>query len=385
MEHDVPACRLGVTDEDRAFEADRRVLYAALLLARRPQTRVKPQVVAAAQELLPAVQAYLSGGDKLLAEAAERYAQACGAEEFLQAKRREWLNDHPLIATFSIVARDMANGDFGVAVASKFLAVGMVVPWAQADAGAVATQAWANMTFGPDGLSLLAQGNAAEPTLKLLLDSDEGRQHRQVGLVDSKGRAATWTGSECMDWAGGVTGAGYAIQGNILAGEHVIQAMATAFEQTEGELAERLMAALLAGDVAGGDRRGRQSAALYVARKGGAYGGLLDRYIDLRVDDHQQPVQELERLLKLHRFYLQRPDPATLLAFDQQLVREVQTMLHAFDYYQGPINGSYDAATHQALDSYAGVENLEERIVGMEHIDPLVLEYMRTKYQEHSS
>lgn len=283
----------------------------------------------------------------------------------------------PIVATFSIVALDAQNGDLGVAVASKFLAVGSVVPWARAGGGAVATQAMANIAYGPDGLALLEQGRSAEETLAALLANDAEREHRQVGIVDARGGAAAHTGAECMDWAGHVVGAGFTTQGNILTGAGVAQAIAQAFEQATGELAERLLAALCAGDQAGGDRRGRQSAALYVARAGGSYGGLLDRYIDLRVDDHPDPTMELARLLRLHRFYLTPPRAEDMLPIDAALATELQRRLTAAGYYHGPLSGSYDAATHAALLAYGGVENLEERLISDTQIDPQVLAYLR--------
>jgi uncharacterized Ntn-hydrolase superfamily protein len=282
-----------------------------------------------------------------------------------------------IVATFSIVARDPQNGDLGVAVASKFLAVGAVVPWARAGAGAIATQALANIAYGPDGLALLERGRSAQEVLDELLAADEQRDHRQVGVVDARGGSAAHTGKECLAWAGHLVGAGFTVQGNILAGAQVIQAMAAAFAQAPGELAERLLAALRAGDEAGGDRRGRQSAALYVARAGGSYGGLLDRYIDLRVDDHTSPVPELARLLRLHRFYLTPPRQEDLLPIDATIGRELQELLTRAGYYHGPINGVYDAATRAALEQYGGVENLEERLISVTHIDRLVLDYMR--------
>lgn len=207
----------------------------------------------------------------------------------------------PPVATFSIVARDPETGDLGVAVQSKFLGVGAVVPWARADVGAVATQAWANTRWGPEGLALLGKGLSAERTLDLLVERDPGRAWRQAGIVDASGRAASYTGEKALDWAGGVTGDGYACQGNILAGPEVAREMARGFESAEGPLAERLVAALAAGQAAGGDRRGRQSAALLVVRRGGGYSGFDDRMIDLRVDDHERPIEELGRLLALHR------------------------------------------------------------------------------------
>ena len=287
--------------------------------------------------------------------------------------------DKRIVATFSIVARDMANGDLGVAVASKFLSVGAVVPWAQAGIGAVATQALANMSFGPQGLALMADGMSAVETLESLLAEDEGREDRQAGFVDDAGGAVAFTGTNCSAWAGHIIGEGFTCQGNILTGREVVEAMATAFRTSDGELAERLLAALLAGDEAGGDRRGRQSAALYVARANGSYGGYTDRYIDLRVDDHADPVPELVRLLKLHRFYLTPPQQSDLILIDATIAQELQTLLFNAGYYTGPINGTYDDATYAALDAYGGVENLEERLISRTHIDPAVLEYMRNK------
>jgi uncharacterized Ntn-hydrolase superfamily protein len=284
-----------------------------------------------------------------------------------------------IIATFSIVARDPHNGDLGVAVASKFLAVGSMVPWAQAGAGAVATQALANISYGPRGLSLMSSGGTAAEALETLLAEDPEREHRQAGLVDARGGAAAHTGKECMDWAGHIVGEGFTAQGNILAGKDVVAAIASAFTGKRGELAERLLAALQAGDEAGGDRRGRQSAALYVARAGGSYGGLLDRYIDLRVDDHVAPVPELARLLRLHRFYLTPPRETDLVPIDRAIAQELQALLGQAGYYHGAVSGEYDAATRAALEQYGGVENLEERLISSTAIDPQVLAYLREK------
>jgi uncharacterized Ntn-hydrolase superfamily protein len=204
----------------------------------------------------------------------------------------------PKGGTFSIVAYDPVNQDWGVAVASKFFAVGSVVPWAKAGVGAVATQAFANTSFGPRGLLILEQGADAETALKVLVASDTGRAQRQAGIVDAKGNAATYTGEKCNAWAGGVEGVNFVCQGNILAGEKVVKAMAKAFEAGKGELAERLLAALEAGDAAGGDSRGRQSAAILVVRPGGGYGGWDDRYLDIRVDDDPQPIKGLRRMME---------------------------------------------------------------------------------------
>jgi uncharacterized Ntn-hydrolase superfamily protein len=202
-------------------------------------------------------------------------------------------------STFSIVAHDPVRKEWGIGVASKFLAVGAVVPWAKADAGAVATQSFANTTYGPRGLELLAKGKSADEVIKLLTDDDKQKDVRQVGIVDAQGNPATFTGSKCQPWAGGKTGKHYACQGNILAGEKVVDAMAKAFEEAKGPLAWRIMAAMEAGDQAGGDRRGKQSAAILVVRDRGGYGGFNDRAIDFRVDDHADPIPELARILAL--------------------------------------------------------------------------------------
>jgi len=206
----------------------------------------------------------------------------------------------PTVATFSIVAVDKATGEIGVAVQSKFIAVGAVVPWAKAGVGAVATQAWANTTYGPRGLDMLANGKTPQQAIDQLTGDDERAAHRQVGIVSADGKAATFTGKQCNAWAGGVTGDGFAVQGNILAGEAVVKAMAEAFEKSEGELGARLIDALEAGQQAGGDKRGRQSAALLIVRDGWGYSGYNDRYRDLRVDDHPEPIKELRRVYGLH-------------------------------------------------------------------------------------
>jgi uncharacterized Ntn-hydrolase superfamily protein len=203
------------------------------------------------------------------------------------------------VATFSIVARDPATGDLGVAVQSKFFAVGAVVPWARAGCGAVATQASANTTFGPRGLDLLARGLAPAAVLDSLLAADPGRDQRQIGIVDASGRSAAATGPKCQAWAGHRSGPDYAVQGNILAGEPVVLAMEKAFLEAKGHLGGRLIAALAAGQAAGGDSRGQQSAALLIVREKGGYGAFNDRYCDLRVDDHATPIAELRRLYEL--------------------------------------------------------------------------------------
>jgi uncharacterized Ntn-hydrolase superfamily protein len=263
--------------------------------------------------------------------------------------------------TFSIVAADVAAGDWGVAVASKFPAVGSVVPWAKAGVGAVATQSWANTAFGPDGLALMESGVAAKQALERLLMGDHGREDRQVGLVDARGRAATFTGTKCMEWAGGIGGEHFVCQGNILTGPEVVESMADSFRRAEGDLVDRLVSALVAGDATGGDRRGRQSAALLVMREGGGYEGRNDRYVDIRVDDHPQAVSELTRVFAVYdREILVRNDP--LLPAEPELVTEIQRRLIARGDYAGAENGVLDQLTRQAIAAFAGEFNLEGRL-----------------------
>jgi uncharacterized Ntn-hydrolase superfamily protein len=263
--------------------------------------------------------------------------------------------------TFSIVAFDPANGDLGVAVASKFPAVGAVVPWAHAGVGAVATQSWANTDFGPEGLQLMGGGLPAPQALDAVLEPDADREERQVGFVDAEGRAATFTGANCMDWAGGVAGDGFAVQGNILAGEEVVAELGRAFAETEGDLCDRLLAALLAGDAAGGDRRGKQSAALLVVRASGGYEGRNDRYIDLRVDDHPEAPAELARLFTVwdDTMLIRNDEPVEA---DAAAVEDLQRRLAAVGAYDGPPNGAFDDATRAALADWAGRYNLEGRL-----------------------
>jgi uncharacterized Ntn-hydrolase superfamily protein len=264
--------------------------------------------------------------------------------------------------TFSIAAIDPANGDLGVAVASKFPAAGAAVPFARAGVGAVATQAAANTTFGPAGLALLEGGMDAASALDALVAADDGRDERQVGVVDAAGAAATFTGSACFDWAGGIAGDGFAAQGNILTGEGVVAAMAEAFTGAGGDLCDRLLAALLAGDAAGGDRRGRQSAALVVVRAGGGYEGFNDRYVDLRVDDHPDAPSELARVFGVwDETMLVRDD--TAVEASPEVVARVQAGLIEAGYLDpGGATGVYDDATRGALTDWAGWENLEMRI-----------------------
>jgi len=266
--------------------------------------------------------------------------------------------------TFSLVACDLEAKQWGVAVASKFPAVGAVVPWVRGGTGAIATQALAAVGYGPQGLERLAGGASAQRVVEDLTGSDAGSSDRQLGVVDAQGASATFTGADCMDWAGGRTGDGYAAQGNILAGRHVVDALADTFTAATGSLAERLCQALLTADRAGGDRRGRQSAALVVRQPGGGYGGDNDILIDLRVDDHQDPVPELIRLLGVHQLLFGKTAPEQFLPLEGDLAAEVSSLLAA--------------RGHDSLDVWAGVENLEERLwPDGSKIDPEVLRVLR--------
>ncbi|MBA2617832.1 MAG: DUF1028 domain-containing protein [Rubrobacter sp.] len=280
-----------------------------------------------------------------------------------------------IVATFSIAAFDPETDSLGVAVQSKFLAVGAVVPWARAGVGAVATQAMANFNYGPRGLQLMAEGRTAEETVEALTSADEDRDHRQLGVVDARGRAATYTGSRCFDWAGGVTGEHYAAQGNILVGRETVEAMAKTYEETGGEFAARLLAALGAGQEAGGDSRGRQSAALLVVREGGGYGGDNDRVIDLRVDDHPGPIEELARLRDLHALYFGETGPEDVIAVDGDARKEVVDALLRAGYIRE--RDADDEALLDALSAFIRTENFEEREQARGHVDRAVLEFMR--------
>src|SRR5580765_5310736 len=271
-----------------------------------------------------------------------------------------------VVATYSIVACDLDAGQWGVAVQSKFLAVGSVVPWAEPHVGAVATQSYANPRFGPDGLALLRQGMSADEVVKRLTEADDGREHRQLGVVDARGAAATFTGGECQDWAGGRTGDGYAAQGNILVSAETVDALAETFEATAGRLlAERLLDCLDAAQAAGGDKRGQQSAALLVVEKDAGYAQLSDVVVDLRVDDHDRPVEELRRIYGLHRALFGTTPKAQWLDVDDALRADLTDRLARL---------GYDGPLEQALPAWAGTENYEMRVEGVERVDPVVLE-----------
>lgn len=279
--------------------------------------------------------------------------------------------------TFSIVASDLKEQTWGVSVASKFPAVGAVVPYAQAGVGAVATQSFANTSFGPGGLELMARGCAAKEALALLLKDDSDKQLRQVGLVDAKGGSATFTGSGCFTWAGGVSGRGYAIQGNILAGGKVVPAMEKAFLKANGNLPERLHAALLAGDRAGGDKRGRQSAAIYVVKPKGGYGGYLDRWLDYRVDDHEDPVRRLGELLEMHELYFGKSPESERMPIKGRVLMRLRTILKQ----QGYLKKDKDFIAE--FNEFIGNENFEERAdANARWIDRPVLKYLVKKFEK---
>jgi uncharacterized Ntn-hydrolase superfamily protein len=274
-----------------------------------------------------------------------------------------------VVATYSIVACDLDAGQWGVAVQSKFLAVGSVVPWAEPHVGAIATQSYANPRYGPDGLALLREGHSAEEVVEALTAADDGRAERQVGVVDRQGRGATFTGGECHDWAGGRTGNGYAAQGNILVSEETVDALAVTFEQNGHlSLAERLIECLASAQAAGGDRRGQQSASLLVVEKDAGYANLSDTVVDLRVDDHEHPIAELRRLFVLHNELFGITPPEDWLTVDEDLAAELRDRLGRLGHH-----GELD----EAFTDWAGTENLEERVDGVERIDPVVLAALR--------
>jgi uncharacterized Ntn-hydrolase superfamily protein len=277
----------------------------------------------------------------------------------------------PLIATYSIVACDLHAGQWGVGVQSKFLAVGSVVPWAEPHVGAIATQSYANPRYGPDGLALLRAGRSAQQTIDELTAADDDRAQRQVGIVDGHGDAATFTGEECLDWAGGRTGEGYAAQGNILVSQATVDALSVTFEESLGEpLAERLIACLAAAQAAGGDSRGQQSASLVVVERDGGYAKLSDLVVDLRVDDHERPIAELQRLYGLHQELFGSTPRSDWLPVDVALAGELRERL---------ARAGYDGDLQQAFLDWAGSANLEERVDGIARIDPVVLAALRTQ------
>ena len=273
------------------------------------------------------------------------------------------------VATYSIAACDLEARQWGVAVQSKFLAAASVVSWAEPEAGAVATQAYANPRYGPEGLALLREGVSADEAVRRLTEADDGREHRQLGIVDREGRSATYTGGECFDWAGGRTGPCYAAQGNILVSAATVDALADTFEGNEGRsLAERLLECLAAAQEAGGDRRGQQAAGVLVVERDGGYAGLSDAVVDLRVDDHGRPIEELRRIFGIHQLLFGKTPKEEWLDVDEALGRELGERLARL---------GYEGELADALFRWAGNENLEERVEGAERVDPVVLDELR--------
>lgn len=263
-----------------------------------------------------------------------------------------------------------------MAVQSKFLAVGAVVPWAKAKVGAIATQAYSNTSYGPEGLRLLGKGISPEQVLDCLIKADPDRAWRQVGIVNARGQAAAFTGERCLPWAGHLIGEGFTCQGNILVSQAVVVAMAEAFVKASGSLADRLLAALEAGQAAGGDRRGQQSATLVVVREQGGYGGQNDRYIDLRVDDHPRPIEELKRLYELHQLYFAPAKPADLVPLDKTLIATLQRLLKTLGYWKKGIDGSFSPEFKETLSLFCHMENLEEHLRNGDQFDIRILRYI---------
>lgn len=289
------------------------------------------------------------------------------------------------LSTFSIVAFDPETDELGVAVQSKFLAAGAVVPWAEANVGAVATQSAANTTYGPKGLKMLKNGEEPATVVEKLTNADEEKGIRQVGLVDASGNSAAFTGDDCIDYAGHRSEENFTCQGNILVSEETITSMAKKFRDTEGEnLSERLVAALKAADEAGGDKRGKQSAALLVVEEEGGYGGFNDRKIDLRVDDSPTPIEKLDELLSLHQLYFSQPAEKELVELDEDVVKKIQYLMGELGYYSGPVSGNYDEKTSEAFLEYCRTENFEEKLRDDDKLDFRIVEFMEDQAAENS-
>jgi len=277
----------------------------------------------------------------------------------------------PVVATYSIVACDLEAQQWGVSVQSKFLSVGSVVPWAEPEVGAIATQAYANPRYGPNGLQLLREGLSAQEVVDRLTGEDEGRDHRQLGVVDGQGNAATYTGEECMDWAGGRTGVNYAAQGNILVNKETVDALAETFESSSGKpLAVRLIDCLAAAQAAGGDSRGQQSSALLVVERDGGYARMSDVVVELRVEDHERPIEELRRIYTLHDEIFGKTPRRLWLDVDESLASELRERLAKL---------GFEGRLEDAFTTWTGKENLEDRVDGFEQIDPVVLEALRSR------
>jgi uncharacterized Ntn-hydrolase superfamily protein len=271
-----------------------------------------------------------------------------------------------LVSTYSICACDLEARQWGVAVQSKFLGVGSIVPWAEPLVGAVATQAWANPRYGPGGLALLREGVPAEEVVAQLTEADDDRAQRQLGVVDGQGRSASYTGEQCNEWAGGRVGDCYAAQGNILVSAETVDGLAETFEATAGKpLVDRLLDCLDSAQAAGGDSRGQQSAAILVVGPEQGYAGLSDVFLDLRVDDHERPLEELRRIVRLHHELFVATPRERWLEVDDELRAEIAERLARLGF--------------ERLEDWAGQENLEERVDGDDAIDPFVLDQLRRK------
>lgn len=285
------------------------------------------------------------------------------------------INKEQLVATFSIVAADPETGEVGVAVQSKFLAVGSVVPWAKANVGAVATQSWANTAFGPEGLALLEKGLSPEEVIDKLVADDPDRSLRQVAVIDAEGEASAFTGHECYDWAGHMIGKHHSCQGNILISEETVSEMSRTFEASEGPLAERMLKAVAAAQHAGGDSRGKQSAAVYVVQEGAGYGGYNDVKVDLRVDDHPEPIEELQRLYELHKMYAAPSEDK--LAIEGDVLKTVVEQLVKLSLLGMGDYNSYNAEVKEALKAFVLRENFDDHWSEEALIDESVLAYLK--------
>ena len=284
--------------------------------------------------------------------------------------------------TFSIAAFDPENGDLGIVVQSKFPNVGVVIPFARAGIGAIATQSYCNTSFGPRGLKLLQKGANPQDVVDELIARDEEREYRQLAVINALGNGAAYTGAQCFEWCGSIVEDNFSVQGNCLASDAVANNMAQSMRDSQGTLAERLLDALAAGQAAGGDRRGQQSAALLVVREGGGYGGHDDRYVDISVYDHSAPIEELYRLYAIHRLTYFRSDPDKLVPAEGEIARELQEIMKARSFYGGEIDGLFNEVTRNALHDFMGWENYDERIRNDELVDIEVLEDIRKKHQQ---
>ncbi|QDP40005.1 DUF1028 domain-containing protein [Radiobacillus deserti] len=282
-----------------------------------------------------------------------------------------------IVATYSIVGFDPKTGELGVAVQSKFIGVGSVVPWAKAGVGAVATQAFANPAYGPEGLKLMEEGKSPAEAIEILTNSDKDKDERQVGMVDANGNAATFTGSNCYDWAGGVSGENFAAQGNILVNKETVTDMAEAFQNTKGSLAERLLAGLSAAQNAGGDSRGKQSSALYIVKEKGGYGGLNDVFIDLRVDDHPEPIKELIRLFNLQQLYFGETKEENIQPIEGEVRERLVQGLVKWNYLDNTVVD--DVELYDVFTRFLHTENFEERELEQGKIDLEVLQFIESK------